>query len=62
MIDNIPSNVPYSLEINVFPSWIAHELYGYQGCNRFIDIGTPDSYAAADDFLNSIFVARNNCS
>ena len=62
VIDNIPSNVPYSLEINVFPSWIAHELYGYQGGNRFIDIGTPDSYAAADDFLNSIVVARNNCS
>jgi len=48
MIRSIPSGRAISLEHDVFPGWIGHGLYGYQSEGRFLDIGTPESYAQAD--------------
>jgi D-glycero-alpha-D-manno-heptose 1-phosphate guanylyltransferase len=47
----IPPDEPISLEHQMFPSWIHHEVYGYCGQGRFLDIGTPESYAAAEQFF-----------
>ena len=43
---------PLSLEGDVFPAWIAGEgLWGWRSGGRLLDIGTPESYAAAANFL-----------
>jgi NDP-sugar pyrophosphorylase family protein len=54
-IEAIPDRHPLSLECDVFPSWVGKRLFGHRSRARFIDIGTPQSYAdasrlfAADD-------------
>ena len=48
MVRTIPPGRAVSLEHEVFPSWIGHRFYGYQNWGRFLDIGTPESYAKAD--------------
>jgi NDP-sugar pyrophosphorylase family protein len=47
----IPPNETVSLERQVFTSWIHRGLFGYRSPGRFLDIGTPESYAAADCFF-----------
>ncbi|MFM9025704.1 MAG: nucleotidyltransferase family protein [Planctomycetaceae bacterium] len=47
----IPTGRPVSLEREVFPTWVATGLRGHRSAGRFIDIGTPESYAAATDFF-----------
>jgi len=51
VIAEIPDQGPVSLEREVFPSWIGRGLYGCLSEGRFLDIGTPASYAAADNFF-----------
>lgn len=51
LLDAIPPNTACSLERDVFPAWIKRGLRGATTCGRFIDIGTPESYAAAADFF-----------
>ncbi|MGE5217846.1 MAG: HAD-IIIA family hydrolase [Chloroflexota bacterium] len=41
-----------SLEKDVFPSWTGHGLSGYMSLGRFIDIGTPEDFAAAENFFS----------
>jgi len=54
VIRRIPENIPYSLEKQFFPRLVAaRELYGYPCRGRFIDIGTPESYAGAENFLEN---------
>jgi NDP-sugar pyrophosphorylase family protein len=54
-IESIPAARPLSLERDVFPTWIGDRFFGHRSRARFIDIGTPQSYAdasrlfAADD-------------
>lgn len=48
MVRAIPAGRAVSLEHEVFPSWVGQRLYGYQSQERFLDIGTPESYAQAD--------------
>ena len=50
-VASIPADRPYSLERELFPSLTGGELFGFCGEGRFIDIGTPESYAAAEDFF-----------
>ncbi|MDX2099792.1 MAG: nucleotidyltransferase family protein [Leptolyngbyaceae cyanobacterium bins.59] len=50
---SLPEDKPISLEREVFPTWIGHGLRGYQNQGRFIDIGTPESYAAAQLFFKN---------
>jgi NDP-sugar pyrophosphorylase family protein len=51
MLETIPPNVPVSLEREVFPAWIGRGLYGDAAGGRFLDIGTPETYAQADEFF-----------
>jgi len=48
LIEMIPVGCAVSLERDMFPSWVGRGLYGYQSQGRFLDIGTPESYAQAD--------------
>ena len=47
----LPLGQSVSIERDVFPSWIGHGLYAHRGGSRFLDIGTPDSYRAAESYL-----------
>jgi len=51
MVRDIPQGRLVSLEREVFPSWVGQRLYGYRSRGRFLDIGTPKSYAQADKFF-----------
>lgn len=44
---------PLSLERDLLPSWITagEKVFGWKANGRFIDIGTPDDYARAQDFF-----------
>jgi histidinol-phosphate phosphatase family protein len=48
----IPDGVAVSIERECFPRWIADGLFGYRGGGRFLDIGTPDSFAEAQRFFS----------
>jgi histidinol-phosphate phosphatase family protein len=48
---DIPPNRPLSLERDLFPAWVGRGLHGVAGSGPFIDIGTPESLAAADSVL-----------
>ncbi len=50
-----------SLEREVFPAWIGRGLSGCPGEGRFLDIGTPESYAAAEDFFADEHLTREEC-
>lgn len=50
----IPAGRPVSLEREVFPDWIGQGLRAFPAEGRFLDIGTPESYAAAADFFRTI--------
>jgi D-glycero-alpha-D-manno-heptose 1-phosphate guanylyltransferase len=47
----IPTGRAVSLERETFPGWIGRGLCGYAGADRFLDIGTPESYAQADAYF-----------
>ena len=48
----IPYRQPVSLERDMLPLWLgSRRIYGFPGCGRFLDIGTPADYAAAEDLL-----------
>jgi D-glycero-alpha-D-manno-heptose 1-phosphate guanylyltransferase len=47
----IPADRAVSLEREVLVNHISAGLHGWPGGGRFIDIGTPESYAAADAFF-----------
>jgi D-glycero-alpha-D-manno-heptose 1-phosphate guanylyltransferase len=55
VIDSIPEHAGVSLEYDVFPTLVRRGLYGYSDRGRFLDIGTPEDLAAAEEF----FTARN---
>jgi len=38
----------------VLPAWIGRGLYGHPSGGAFIDIGTPQTYAAAGAFLGNL--------
>ncbi|MBI2822669.1 MAG: nucleotidyltransferase family protein, partial [Acidobacteria bacterium] len=51
LLGTLPSRRPLSLEREVFPSWVGRGLYGYRSPGRFLDIGTPQSYAISQEFF-----------
>ncbi len=51
LLRGIPLEGAVSLEREVFPTWIGGKFYGYETSSAFLDIGTPESYAAAEAFL-----------
>jgi NDP-sugar pyrophosphorylase family protein len=53
LIEAIPPGRPVSLEHEMIPAWLDRGLavYGYPCTGRFLDIGTPSAYAAAEKFF-----------
>ena len=51
MIQSIPRHAISSLENDIFPRWVGCGLSGYMSLGRFIDIGTPDDFAEAENFF-----------
>jgi D-glycero-alpha-D-manno-heptose 1-phosphate guanylyltransferase len=53
-IEEIPPDVPRSLERDMLPRWVEKGCcFGYRASGPFLDIGTPDSYAQAAEFFGS---------
>jgi len=57
-LQEIPKKTPCSLEYDFFPEMVGNGIYGYKTKGKFIDIGTPESYAAAEEFFNQLHVLR----
>ena len=53
LLHTIPDSGMTSLERTIFPKWIGGEFYGYLSRGRFLDIGTPEAYASAEQFFAS---------
>lgn len=51
LVETIHPNNHVSLEQEVIPAWIGQGLYGYESDGRLLDIGTPESYLSAEQFL-----------
>ena len=55
----LPASRPLSLERDVLPDWVAEgSVLGFRHAGRFLDIGTPESYAAAEQFFEPAAAAR----
>lgn len=54
VIETIPAERAVSLEREVFPLWRDHGLYGQRSDVSFLDIGTPESYAQAEQFFSRL--------
>ena len=52
VLDEIPNKIPCSLELDFFPQMIGNGIYGYKTNGKFIDIGTPESYAKGEVFFD----------
>ena len=48
---SIPVGKAVSIEREIFPAWVGRRLYAYPIAGKFIDIGTPETYAAAHQLL-----------
>src|SRR5262249_34322175 len=52
LIEAIPAGRPLSLERDLFPGWVeSKNCRGFRCAGRFLDIGTPESYAEAKLFF-----------
>ena len=51
LLQTIPIRRAVSIEREMFPAWVGQGLYGYPSEGQFIDIGTPESYALAEQFF-----------
>jgi NDP-sugar pyrophosphorylase family protein len=47
----IPEGRAVSLEREIFPTLVGQRFFGEPGAFAFLDIGTPESYAAASEFF-----------
>ncbi|MDC0586484.1 nucleotidyltransferase family protein [Gammaproteobacteria bacterium] len=54
ILAKIPKGIKYSLEKSFLPSLLEEGLYGYLCEKEFIDIGTPESYKEASNFINKV--------
>jgi len=51
LIEQIPTGRAVSIEREMFPAWVGQGLYAWPGGGRFIDIGTPATYAEGAQFF-----------
>ena len=51
LIAEIPAGRPVSMEREIFPALVGGGLHGFPTGGRFLDIGTPESLAAATTFF-----------
>jgi NDP-sugar pyrophosphorylase family protein len=55
LIEQFPVGRPLSLERDLFPAWVEQlRFFAFRCAGRFLDIGTPESYAAAEFFFRSV--------
>jgi NDP-sugar pyrophosphorylase family protein len=54
LIAAIPGNSNISLEKDLFPTLIGKEFFAFKQDEKFIDIGTPNSYKDAETFFMNI--------
>ncbi len=54
LLESIPIDRAVSIEREIFPEWIGRGIGGYCVEGQFIDIGTPESLAAAESFFKSM--------
>ena len=50
---SVPGGRAVSLEHEMFPQWIGPGLHGYRCAARFIDIGVPEDFHAAQEFFRN---------
>lgn len=50
-LNALSAATPLSLEREAFPGWLGKGIHVFAQRARFIDIGTPDSFRAAQDFF-----------
>lgn len=58
LLESIPADRAVSIEREVFPSLPSVGLFGRRASCRFLDIGTPESYAAATAFFGAISAGK----
>ena len=52
LVEEIPGGRAVSIEREMFPAWLtSRRLIGFPCEGAFLDIGTPESYQAAEDFF-----------
>jgi NDP-sugar pyrophosphorylase family protein len=52
LIEAVPAGGLVSLERDLFPRWIARrQCFGHHSRGRFLDVGTPEGYAGAEEFF-----------
>lgn len=52
LVEQIPAGRAVSIEREMFPAWSqSGKLRGFRGHGEFLDIGTPESYRAAEEFF-----------
>ncbi|HEY2251690.1 MAG TPA: hypothetical protein VGH74_11540, partial [Planctomycetaceae bacterium] len=52
LVEQIPAGRTVSIEREMFPAWSQNgKLRGFRGEGEFLDIGTPESYRAAEEFF-----------
>lgn len=56
VLEQLPEHAVISLEYDILPTLCGFGLYGYRQHTRFIDIGTPESFAEADAFFERLDV------
>ncbi len=54
MFDNVPDHKTLSLEKDLLPNMIKPCAYGYITGGRFIDIGIPETYQYAEQYLKEV--------
>ncbi len=54
MFDNVPDNKALSLEKDLLPNMIKPYAYGYITEGKFIDIGIPETYQYAEEYLKEV--------
>lgn len=54
VISEIAVDRSVSLEREIFPQWMGRGMFALAGDVSFIDIGTPDSWAAAGEFFTAL--------
>lgn len=53
LVETLPAG-PLSLERDVLPGWVSEgRVFGFRHAGRFLDIGTPESYVAAEEFFGA---------
>jgi NDP-sugar pyrophosphorylase family protein len=58
LVEEIPLGQPRSLERDLMPTWVERRCcYGFRCAGRFLDIGTPEAYASAEQFFLPIVAA-----